>query len=354
MDRAERLQALHDAVRERILVLDGSWGVLLQAKGLTEAEYRGERFADHSLPVQNNPDLLNLTQPDIVREVHDQYAEAGADIATTNTFTATSVSQIDYELQDACYDMNFAGAALARERADEWTERTPEKPRWVSGSLGPTNKTTSVPTDVNNPGLRAIEFDELVVSYREAVRGLIDGGVDLLLVETIFDTLNAKAAIVAVQEVLDELGIEVPLMLSWTATDLAGRNLSGQTIEAFWNSVRHAQPFSIGLNCSFGAADLRPHVLELARIADVPISAHPNAGLPNELGEFEETAEITSGQLGEWATSGLVNIVGGCCGTTPEHVRQIAAAVAEQSPRPIPVIEPRMRLAGIDPFEVVA
>ncbi len=353
MNRAERLQALHDAVRERILILDGSWGVLLQSKGLSEAQYRGQRFADHHLPLQNNPDILNLTQPDIVREVHDQYFEAGADIATTNTFTATSVSQIDYELQDDCYDMNFAGAALARERADAWTEQTPDKPRWVAGSLGPTNKTTSVPTDVNNPGLRAIEFDELVESYREATRGLIDGGADLLLVETVFDSLNAKAAIVAVEEVLDELGIEVPLMLSWTATDLAGRNLSGQTIEAFWNSVRHAQPFSVGVNCSFGAAELRPHVLELSRIADVPVSAHPNAGLPNELGEFDETPEITSNQLGEWATSGLVNIVGGCCGTTPEHVRQIAEAVAAQPPRLLPEIEPRMRLAGIDAFEVV-
>jgi methionine synthase I (cobalamin-dependent) len=354
MDRSERLMALHQALGERILVLDGSWGVLLQSKGLEEADYRGERFAGHDHALKNNVDVLNLTQPEIVREVHDAYFEAGADIGTTNTFTANSVTQVDYGLGELCYELNRSGAALARERADLWTERTPAKPRWVAGSLGPTNRTSSVSINVDRPEARGIDFDPLRASYLDAARGLVDGGADLLLIETIYDTLNAKAAIAAVEELREERGIEIPIILSWTATDLTGRNLSGQTVEAFWNSIRHAEPLAVGLNCSFGARELRPSVVELSRAAEVPVSAYPNAGLPNELGGFDETPEITAGQLGEWARSGLVNIVGGCCGTTPEHIRQIAEAVAGLPPREIPTIEPHMRLAGIDAFEVVA
>lgn len=354
MDRAERLQALHDAMRDRILVLDGSWGALLQGKGLEEDDYRGERFADHPQPLKNDVDVLNITKPDIVREVHDAYFEAGADIGTTNTFTATSVTQEDFGLDGNCYELNRAGAALARERADAWTERTPDKPRWVAGSIGPTNKTSSVAIEVDNPAIRAIDFDPLKDAYLEAARGLVDGGADILLIETVFDTLNAKAAVVAVEELREETGFELPIILSWTATDLSGRNLSGQTIEAFWNSVRHAHPLAIGLNCAFGAEQLRPSVLELSRVAEAPIAAYPNAGLPNDLGEFDETPEITARHLGEWVEDGLVNIVGGCCGTTPEHIRQIAAKATGRPPRPIPEAERRMRLAGIDAFEVVS
>lgn len=354
MDRAERLQALHDAMRERILVIDGSWGALLQGKGLEEADYRGERFADHPLSLKNDVDVLNITKPDIVREVHDAYFDAGADIGTTNTFTSTSVTQEDFGLDGACYDLNLAGARLARERADAWTEQTPDKPRWVAGSMGPTNKTSSVAIEVSNPGLRGIDFDPLKDGYVEAARGLVDGGADILLIETIYDTLNAKAAVVAVEELREELGLELPIILSWTATDLSGRNLSGQTVDAFWNSIRHAKPLAVGLNCAFGAEELRPSVLELARVADVPIAAYPNAGLPNDLGEFDETPEITARHLDEWAESGLVNIVGGCCGTTPEHIRQIASKVAAHAPRDVPDVDRRMRLAGIDAFEVVS
>jgi 5-methyltetrahydrofolate--homocysteine methyltransferase len=354
MGRSERLQALRDALRERILVLDGSWGALLQSKGLDEDDYRGERFADHTLSLKNDVDMLNITQPDIVRELHDAYFEAGADIGTTNTFTSTAVTQEDFALDGNCYEMNRAGAELARERADAWTEQTPDKPRWVAGSMGPTNKTSSVAIEVSNPAIRAIDFDPLKDGYLEAARGLVDGGADILLIETIFDTLNAKAAVVAVEELREETGLELPIILSWTATDLSGRNLSGQTVDAFWNSIRHANPLAVGLNCAFGAEELRPSVLELARVADVPIAAYPNAGLPNDLGEFDETPEITSRHLNEWAESGLVNIVGGCCGTTPEHIRQIAASAAQHEPRAIPTVERRMRLAGIDTFEVVS
>jgi 5-methyltetrahydrofolate--homocysteine methyltransferase len=354
MDRTERLQTLHNMMRDRIFVIDGSWGALLQGKGLEEADYRGERFADHPLSLKNDVDVLNITLPDIVREVHDAYFEAGADIGTTNTFTSTSVTQEDFRLDGECYELNLAGARLARERADAWTEQTPDKPRWVAGSMGPTNKTSSVAIEVSNPGLRGIDFDPLKDGYVEAARGLVDGGADILLIETIYDTLNAKAAVVAVEELREELGLELPIILSWTATDLSGRNLSGQTVDAFWNSIRHAKPLAVGLNCAFGAEELRSSVLELARVAEVPIAAYPNAGLPNDLGEFDETPEITARHLNEWAESGLVNIVGGCCGTTPEHIRQIASKVSAHAPRAVPDVDRRMRLAGIDAFEVVS
>lgn len=352
MDQGKRIQALQSSLRERILVLDGSMGALLQSKDLQEKDYRGERFADHKLPLKNNVDVLNFTNPDLVREIHDSYFEAGADIGTTNTFSSTSVTQEDFDLAGYCYELNLAGAQLARESADAWNKETPEKPRWVAGSLGPTNKTSSVAIEVSNPALRAIDFDPLKNAYAEAARGLLDGGADIILIETIFDTLNAKAALMALEELWETTKYRRPIILSWTATDLSGRNLSGQTIDAFWNSVRHGMPLAIGLNCSFGADALRPNVLDLARVAEVPIAVYPNAGLPNDLGEFDETPQVTAQHINDWAESGLVNIVGGCCGTTPEHIRQISAAVAAHKPRVIPRVERRMRLAGIDSFEV--
>jgi 5-methyltetrahydrofolate--homocysteine methyltransferase len=309
---------------ERILVLDGSWGVLLQNRGLSEADFRGDRFRDHPRDVRNDPDLLNLTRPEIVRAVHDAYFASGADITTTNTFTATSIGQADYGLEDAVFDMNVAGARLARESAG------PD--RLVAGSVGPLNVTLSLGPRVDDPGYRTHTFDQVVESYVEQMRGLAEGGADLLLVETIFDTLNAKAALVAAHEAAPQL----PLWISVTIVDLSGRTLSGQTIEAFWTSIEHADPLIVGVNCSLGAREMRPYVADLARVATCLTSAHPNAGLPNAFGEYDETPEQMAATIGEFATSGLVNFVGGCCGTTPAHIRAIAAAVRDVPPRVLP------------------
>src|ERR1700742_4701708 len=306
---------------ERILVLDGAWGVLLQSRGLTEADFRGERFARHSGDVKNDPDLLNLTQPQIVREVHDAYFAAGADIATTNTFTATSIGQAGYGLEDAVYDMNVAGARIAREAAG------PE--RFVAGSVGPLNVTLSLSPRVDEPGYRTHTFDQIVESYAEQIRGLRDGGVDLLLIETIFDTLNAKAAVFAAREAAPEL----PLWISVTIVDLSGRTLSGQTLEAFWASIEHADPLIVGVNCALGAREMRPYVAELARIAPCLTSAHPNAGLPNAFGGYDETPDVTSALLHEFARDGFLNVVGSCCGSTPEHTHAIAESVRGLEPR---------------------
>lgn len=350
MTREERIAALHKAIKERIMILDGAMGTMIQRYKLSEEDYRGERFKDHSHDLKGDNDLLVLTQPAIIREIHDAYYEAGADFATTNTFNANAISQADYALQDLAYEMNVAAASLAREVADAWTDKTPARPRFVAGALGPTNRTASISPDVNNPGFRNVSFDELAAAYGQQARGLIEGGVDTLLIETIFDTLNAKAAGFAVLEVFDELGVKLPIMLSGTITDLSGRNLSGQTVEAFWYSLRHLKPFSVGLNCSFGAAQLRSAIVELAAVADVPVSAYPNAGLPNEMGEYDESPEKMAGQLREWAESGLLNLVGGCCGTTPEHIRAIAEAVKDCPLRKVPQLKPAMRLSGLEPF----
>src|SRR5215217_7673695 len=309
---------------ERILVLDGAWGVLLQSSGLTEEEWRGERFADHPRDVRGNPDLLNLTRPDLVADIHRRYFEAGADITTTNTFTATSIGQADYGLEDAVYDMNVDGARLARAAADA---AGPDK--FVAGSVGPLNITLSLSPRVDDPSYRTHTFDQVREAYAQQIRALVEGGVDLLLLETIFDTLNAKAAIVAAREVAPE----VPLWISATIVDLSGRMLSGQTIEAFWTSIEHADPLIAGVNCSLGARELRPYVAELARIAPCLVAAHPNAGLPNAFGGYDETPEVTSTLLGEFARSGLLNVAGSCCGSTPEHTRAIAEAVAGLAPR---------------------
>ncbi len=350
MTREDRIEALNRAARERILILDGAMGTMIQRHRLDEAAYRGTRFADFGRDVKGNNDLLVLTQPDIIREIHDQYFAAGADMVETNTFNAQRISMADYGMEDIAHEMNVAAAQLAREAADVWTEKTPDRPRLVAGAIGPTNRTASLSPDVNNPGFRNVDFDTLVDAYSEQTRGLIEGGVDAILIETVFDTLNAKAAGFAVQSVFDEMGIVLPIMLSGTITDLSGRNLSGQTPEAFWYSMRHLSPFSIGLNCSFGAEQLRPAVADIAAVAETWVSVYPNAGLPNEMGEYDETPEFMAGLLEAWAKDGLINIVGGCCGTTPEHISAIAAAVAKYEPRVLPKVAVKMRLSGLEPF----
>ncbi len=350
MTREERLEALHAAAATRILVLDGAMGTMIQKHKLSEADYRGARFKDWGCDVKGNNDLLVLTQPDIIRSIHDAYFEAGADIAETNTFNATTISMADYGMEELAYEINVQAAKLARASADAWTAKTPDKPRFVAGAMGPTNRTASVSPDVNDPGYRNVTFDELRIAYEEQARGLIEGGVDLLLIETIFDTLNAKAAGMAVLNVFDEMGLELPIMLSGTITDASGRTLSGQTTEAFWYSLRHLRPFSVGLNCALGAEALRPYVAELSKHADVMVSSHPNAGLPNEMGEYDQSPDEMAAHLREWAQDGLVNIIGGCCGSTPEHIRAIAQAVAASPPRKPREDNHKMRLSGLEPF----
>jgi 5-methyltetrahydrofolate--homocysteine methyltransferase len=350
MTREQRIAALKEAAKHRILILDGAMGTMIQRYKLDEAGYRGMRFKDHPRDLKGNNDLLVLSQPKIISEIHNAYLAAGADIVETNTFNAQAISQSDYGLEDMAEEMNVAAAKLAREAADPWTAKTPDKPRFVAGAIGPTNRTASISPDVNNPGFRNVSFDALVEAYATQARGLIEGDVDIILIETIFDTLNAKAAGFAVEQVFDEMGVELPIMLSDTITDLSGRNLSGQTPEAFWYSMQHLRPFSVGLNCSFGAEQLRPSVAEIGAVADTLISVYPNAGLPNEMGEYDETAEHMAGLLEEWAKDGLINIVGGCCGTTPEHIRAIAEAVAKYPPRHVPDVAHKMRLSGLEPF----
>ncbi len=348
--KTDAAAALKAAARDRILVLDGAMGTMIQDLRLDEAGYRGARFKDWPQDVKGNNDLLNLTQGEAIRDIHVAYLEAGADIVETNTFSSTTIAQADYAMEELAYELNLVGARLAREACDIVTKRDPARPRFVAGALGPTNRTLSISPDVNNPGYRAVSFDEMKDAYAEAVRGLVDGGADILLVETIFDTLNAKAALFAIDEVLEEKGVKLPVMISGTITDLSGRTLSGQTPEAFWYSVRHANPFSIGLNCALGAKEMRAHVAELARVADTLVCAYPNAGLPNEFGEYDESPEAMSALVGEFAASGLVNIVGGCCGTTPGHIRAIAEAVAPHAPRKLAAPPRRMRLSGLEPF----
>jgi 5-methyltetrahydrofolate--homocysteine methyltransferase len=342
---AEQLREILD---RRIVVHDGAWGVLIHRRGLSEAEYRGERLRDHERDVKGDPDLLNVTRPEIVSEIHDAYFAAGADLATTNTFTATSIGQADYALERLAPEMSLAGARLARAAADEWTRRTPERPRFVAGALGPLNVSLSVSPKVDDAAFRAVTFDQVRATYAEQIAALAEGGVDLLLVETIFDTLNAKAAIVAAREIAPEL----PLWLSFTAIDKSGRNLSGQTAEAFWVSVEHARPLIAGVNCSLGATEMRPFLEELSRVADTYVGCYPNAGLPNAMGEHDEQASDTSRYLRAFAEDGLVNVVGGCCGTTPEHIRQIAAAVEAIPPRRVPAHTPATRWSGLEPFEI--
>ena len=331
--RAAQLPML---LRERILILDGAMGTMIQRYKLSEAQYRGTRFADFAHDVKGNNELLSLTQPQIIREIHDQYLAAGADLIETNTFGATSVAQADYEMADLAYEMNRVSAELARAACDAFS--TPDKPRFVAGAFGPTPKTASISPDVNDPGARNVNFDTLRDAYYEQGKGLLDGGADVFLVETIFDTLNAKAALFAIDQLFEDTGERLPVMISGTVTDASGRILSGQTVEAFWNSLRHARPITFGLNCALGAALMRPYIAELSKICDVAVSCYPNAGLPNPMSEtgFDETPDTTSSLVDEFASAGLVNLVGGCCGTTPEHIAAIAARVANRKPRAWP------------------
>ncbi|MEW6741325.1 MAG: methionine synthase [Planctomycetota bacterium] len=349
---AERTSCFEKLLRERILILDGGMGTTLQRFRLTEGDYRGERFADHPCDLQGNHDLLSLTRPAVVAAVHEGFLEAGADIIETNSFTSTAIAQADYRLAPFAREMNVAAARIARAAADDWTRKTPGKPRFVAGALGPTNRTASLSPDVNNPGFRNVTFEQLAAAYREQAEGLLEGGVDFWIVETIFDTLNAKAALFAIEELFEATGRRLPVMISGTITDSSGRTLSGQTVEAFWNSVRHARPISIGLNCALGAAALRPHIQELSRIADTYVSVYPNAGLPNEFGEYNETPEQMAATLGEFARGGFINLVGGCCGTTPEHIRAIAEAVRRCPPRPIPELPHPCRLSGLEALNI--
>ncbi|MFF7706742.1 methionine synthase [Pseudomonas sp. NPDC007930] len=351
-DRSARLQALHNALKDRILILDGGMGTMIQSYKLEEADYRGTRFADWPSDVKGNNDLLLLSQPQVIAEIEKAYLDAGADILETNTFNATQVSQADYGMEALVYELNVEGARIARQVADAKTLETPDRPRFVAGVLGPTSRTCSISPDVNDPGYRNVTFDELVENYTEATRGLIEGGADLILIETIFDTLNAKAAIFAVQQVFEEDGVELPIMISGTITDASGRTLSGQTTEAFWNSIRHAKPISVGLNCALGAKELRPYLAELAAKAGTFVSAHPNAGLPNAFGEYDETPAQMAEVVEEFASAGLLNIIGGCCGTTPGHIRAIAEAVAKHPPRVVPDIPRACRLSGLEPFTI--
>ena len=348
--RAARIEALKAASTERILVLDGAWGAQIQERRLSEEDFRGERFAQHPVALRGNNDLLCITQPDVIGELVSAYLEVGADIVSTNTFSSTAIAQADYGTQELARELNLAGARLARAAADRFTAADPSRPRWVAGSIGPTNRTLSMSADVDDPGARAVDFDQVYDAYREQAIALHDGGVDLFLVETVFDTLNAKAALKAILDLQDEGRSELPIWISGTVTDSSGRILSGQTIDAFWISVRHAEPFAIGLNCAFGVEQLRPFVAQLSAAADTLISAYPNAGLPNELGEYDEGPEVMSTHLREWAQAGLVNIVGGCCGTTPAHIRAIAEAVDGIPPRQIPEVQPTLRLSGLEPF----
>ncbi|MEQ4779386.1 methionine synthase [Providencia huaxiensis] len=347
-----KVNQLEQELKKRILVLDGAMGTMIQQHKLSEAQFRGERFADWPSDLKGNNDLLVLTQPDIIRDIHSQYFEAGADIVETNTFNSTSIAMADYKMESLSAEINEVAARLARECADEWTRKTPDQPRYVAGVLGPTNRTASISPDVNDPAYRNITFDQLVEAYRESTRSLVKGGVDLIMIETIFDTLNAKAAIFAVETELEALGIALPIMISGTITDASGRTLSGQTTEAFYNSLRHAQPISFGLNCALGPDELRQYVSELSRIAECYVSAHPNAGLPNAFGEYDLDAQNMAEQIHEWATAGFLNIVGGCCGTTPLHIKKMAEAVKGIEPRQLPSLPVECRLSGLEPLNI--
>jgi 5-methyltetrahydrofolate--homocysteine methyltransferase len=329
---------IENILKERILVLDGAMGTMIQRYSLEEDDFRGERFLNHPHPLKGNNDLLSITRPDVIKEIHKKYLEAGADIIETNTFSSTSVAQADYHLEALAYKLNYQSAKIAREVADEFTKANPSKPRFVAGALGPTNKTASISPQVNDPGYRAITFDQLVDAYYEQTKGLVEGGSDLLLVETIFDTLNAKAALFAIQKYFDDAGNVLPIMVSGTITDASGRTLSGQTTEAFMISMSHVPLLSIGLNCALGANQLRPYLQVMARESDTFVSAYPNAGLPNAFGHYDQTPEEMAAQIEEYLKDGLVNIVGGCCGTTPDHIKKIAEVAMKYKPRVLDLV----------------
>ncbi|HMN51460.1 MAG TPA: methionine synthase, partial [Xanthobacteraceae bacterium] len=344
-------RALRKIAKERILVLDGAWGTMIQELKLDEAGYRGSHFDAWNRDIKGNNDVLNITRPDSIRDICLMYYRAGADICSTNTFSSTSIAQADYGMESYVYELNVQGAKLAKEAA-VIMEKEDGRKRYVAGALGPTNRTASISPDVSNPGFRATSFDELASAYHEQTRGLMDGGADIILIETIFDTLNAKAAIFGVEKLFDERGVRLPIMISGTITDLSGRTLSGQTPTAFWNSVMHAKPFSVGLNCALGAKEMRAHIAELGKVAETLICAYPNAGLPNEFGLYDESPEYMASLIEEFAASGLVNIVGGCCGTTPDHIAAICGVTRSKKPREVPELPKRLRLSGLEPFEL--
>ncbi len=334
------MKSLAQCARERILIIDGAMGTMIQRYKLQESDYRGERFKDYHTDVKGNSDLLSITQPDIIEAIHREYLEAGADIIETNTFSSTVIAQADYDMQELAFEMNTASVTIAKKAAADYTRRNPDKPRFVAGAIGPLNKTLSISPDVNNPGFRSVTFDEVVDAYYEQVRALSEAGADILLIETIFDTLNCKGAIFAIKKYFRDTGKpELPIMISGTITDASGRTLSGQTLEAFYISVMHARPFSIGLNCALGGSQMRPYVEELSQIANCYVSCYPNAGLPNTFGEYDEQPHETAHIIEDFAREGFVNIVGGCCGTTPDHIRHIADHVKSITPRPLPVVE---------------
>jgi 5-methyltetrahydrofolate--homocysteine methyltransferase len=351
-NRQARLDKIEAIARERILILDGAMGTMIQTFKLEEADYRGDRFGAHSHPLKGNNDLLVITKPDLIGGIHEAFLTAGADLISTNSFNATTISQADYALEPLVYELNLAAAKVARSACDKF--ETADRPCAVVGSIGPTNKTLSLSPDVNDPSYRAASFDEMVIAYREQTIGLLDGGVDFLMVETIFDTLVAKAALYAISEVLEERGEAVPVMVSGTITDRSGRTLSGQTVEAFWNAVRHVSPWSIGLNCALGPSEMRPFVAELARVATCKVSVYPNAGLPNAFGGYDESPHDMCHTMTPWAQEGLVNVMGGCCGTTPDHIRHIAHAASHGKPRVAPTIPTALRLSGLEPFTAAA
>ncbi|RYF53728.1 MAG: 5-methyltetrahydrofolate--homocysteine methyltransferase, partial [Cytophagaceae bacterium] len=349
------MSKIHEALKKRILVLDGAMGTMLQRYNFSEADFRGERFKDFPHSLKGNNDLLSLTQPNAIREIHWLYFEAGADIVETNTFSGTTIGMADYHLEDFVYELNYESARIAREVADEFTAKNPDKPRFVAGSIGPTNRTASMSPDVNDPGFRAVTFDGLRIAYREQVKALIDGGVDILLVETIFDTLNAKAALYAIEEIKEELGLDIPIMVSGTITDASGRTLSGQTVEAFLISISHIPLLSIGFNCALGADQLKPYLKRLGHNTTLNISAHPNAGLPNAFGQYDQTPEEMQVLIKEYLNDNLVNIIGGCCGTTPEHIRLIADLVGANRPSRARWTDMEQRplvLSGLEPLFV--
>ena len=347
--KKEQIEAL---LADRILVLDGAMGTMIQRHELEEADFRGHRFADWGRDLKGNNDLLTLTRPEVISAIHQEFLAAGADIIETNTFNSTAISQADYCMEGLVRELNESGARLARAAADDWSAQTPDQPRFVAGVLGPTNRTATMSPDVNDPGFRNITFDGLVAAYDEAVCGLMAGGADILMVETSFDTLNAKAAIYAMLTRFEAAGRSLPVMVSGTITDASGRTLSGQTPEAFWNSIAHARPIAAGFNCAFGADGLRPHVQDIARVATTHVSVHPNAGLPNAFGEYDETPEDLAAEIGAFAREGIVNMVGGCCGTTPAHIQAMAEAVRGIAPRVVPAPKPVCRLSGLEPMEI--
>lgn len=348
LKESESYASLRKLFATRIAVLDGAMGSMIQGYGLSEKDFRGERLAAHPHDLKGNNDLLCLTRPDVIMEIHGRYFAAGADLVETNTFNATSISQADYQTQSLVRDINLAAAKVARAAAQQAEKETPGRRCYVAGAIGPLNRTLSMSPDVNRPDYRAVTWEQVTEAYREQIRALMDGGVDAILVETIFDTLNAKAALFAVEEIFEEKGLRLPVMVSVTITDASGRTLSGQTVEAFYNSIRHAKPFSVGINCALGGRQMRPYIEELSRLADCHITCYPNAGLPNAFGGYDERPEDMAAVLAEFAESGLVNLVGGCCGSTPEHIREIAKAVRNRTPRKMPQSAPGLRLSGLE------